>query len=83
MALMIPDSVLGQAGLSEDEARVEIACRLFELHRLSVWQAAQYACLTRVEMEAQLLQRGIFLYEVTEEQLSAELRAMDRLGIPG
>ncbi len=83
MALLIPDSVLEQAGLSEDEARVEIACRLFELHRLSLWQAAQYARLTRVEMEAQLLQRKIPLYEVTEEQLSAELRAMDRLGIPG
>jgi predicted HTH domain antitoxin len=70
MALMIPDSVLEQAGLSEDEARVEIACRLFELHRLGLWQAAQYARLTRGEMEAQLLQRRILLHEVTEEQLA-------------
>ena len=34
-------------------------------------------------MEAQLLQRGIPLYEATEELLSAKLLAMDRLGIPG
>jgi hypothetical protein len=34
-------------------------------------------------MEAELLQRDIPLYEVTEKQLNAELAAMDRLGIPG
>ncbi|MDZ7617601.1 MAG: hypothetical protein U1E05_11385 [Patescibacteria group bacterium] len=32
---------------------------------------------------SELLRRSIPLYEVTEEQLSAELAAMDRLGIPG
>ena len=83
MPLTIPDSVLEQAGLSEVEARVEIACRLFEMRRLGLWQAAQWAGLVRVEMEAELLRRGISLYEVTAEQLHAELAAMDRLGVPG
>ena len=83
MALTIPDSVLQQAGLSEQEARLEIACRLFQTHRLSLWQSAQWAGLARVEMEAELLRRGIALYEITREQLNAELGAMDRLGIPG
>ena len=83
MPLTIPDSVLEQAGLSEDQARVEIACRLFEMRRLSLWQAAQWAGLARVEMEAELLRRGISLYEVTADQLDAELAAMDRLGVPG
>jgi predicted HTH domain antitoxin len=83
MPLTIPDSVLEQASLSEEEARLEIACRLFELHRLSLWQAAQWAALTRVEMEAELLHRKISIYEVTAEQLDTELAAMDRLGIPG
>jgi len=77
---MIPDSVLEQAGLSEDQARVEIACRLFGMRRLSLWQAAQWAGLERVEMEAELLGRGISLYEVTADH---ELAAMDRLGVPG
>jgi predicted HTH domain antitoxin len=83
MSLTIPDSVLEQAGLSEDEARVEIACRLFEMRRLSLWQAAQWAGLARVEMEAELLRRGIPLYDISADQLDAELAAMDRLGIPG
>jgi predicted HTH domain antitoxin len=83
MALTIPDSLLEQAGLTEQEARVEIACRLFQSRRLKLWAAAQWAGLSRVEMEAELLQRDIPLYEVTEKQLNAELAAMDRLGIPG
>jgi predicted HTH domain antitoxin len=83
MPLTIPDSLLVQAGWTEQMARLEIACRLFQTRRLSLWQAAQWAGLARVEMEAELLRRGIALYEVTEEQLNAELAAMDRLGIPG
>jgi len=83
MPLTIPDSVLEQAGLSEAEACVEIACRLFEMRRLSLWQAAQWAGLDRVEMEAALLRRKISLYEIAPGQLDAELEAMDRLGVPG
>ena len=83
MPLTIPDSVLEQAGLTEQDAKLEIACRLFQAHRLSLWQAARWAGLARVEMEAELLRRGIAIYEVTEEQLNAELAAMDQLGIPG
>jgi len=83
MPVTIPDSVLEQAGLTEQEARVEIASRLFQLRRLGLWQAAQWAGLSRAEMESELLRRRIPLYEVTEGQLSAELAAMDRLGVPG
>jgi predicted HTH domain antitoxin len=34
-------------------------------------------------MEAELLRRGIPLYDISADQLDAELAAMDRLGIPG
>ena len=83
MPLTIPDSVLKEAGLTEQQARIEIACRLFQANRLSLWQTARYAGITRVEAEAELLRRGIALYALTEEQLNEELAAMDRLGIPG
>ncbi len=83
MPLTIPDSLLEQARLTEQDAKTEIACRLFQAHRLSLWQAAQWAQLSRVEMEVELRRRSIPFYEVTEEQISAELAAMDRLGIPG
>ncbi|MDZ7618197.1 MAG: UPF0175 family protein [Patescibacteria group bacterium] len=87
--LNIDEAILEQAarltGVREKTklVRMGLACQLFHAHRLSLWQAAQWAQLSRVEMEAELLRRSIPLYEVTEEQLSAELAAMDRLGIPG
>lgn len=83
MPLTIPDSLLEQAGWTEQDARLEIACRLFQTRRLRLGQAAQWAGLSRPEMEVELLRRGIALYEVTKEQVDAELAAMDRLGIPG
>ena len=83
MPLTIPDALLEQAGWSEQTARLELACELFRAKRLSLGQAAQWAGLSRVEMEAELLRRHIPIYEVTEEQVRAELAAMDRLGIPG
>ena len=39
MPLTIPDSLLEQAKLTEQDAKIEIACRLFQAHRLSLWQA--------------------------------------------
>ncbi|MFV2067918.1 MAG: UPF0175 family protein, partial [Pirellulales bacterium] len=49
MPLTISDSLLEQAGLTVQEARLEIACRLFQTHRLSLWQAAQWTGLARGE----------------------------------
>jgi predicted HTH domain antitoxin len=82
MPLTIPDSLLEQVGWTEQDARLDLACRLFQTRRLRLWQAAQWAGLSRVEMEAELLRRGIARYEVTKDQVDAELAAMDRLGIP-
>lgn len=83
MSLVIPDEVLATAGLSEAEARLEVACRLFDAGKLPLWDAAQWVAMSRVEFEAQLLARGIAIYRPTPEDLRSELEAMDRLGIPG
>ncbi len=37
--LIVPDEMLRQAGLSEREALLEFACRLFDAGRLSLWSA--------------------------------------------
>jgi predicted HTH domain antitoxin len=81
MALTIPDDLLRGAGLSESEAKLEIACRLFEAGRLDFWPAARWAGLTRVGFEEELLRRGIFLHRPTAEELDADLRAMERMGV--
>jgi predicted HTH domain antitoxin len=81
MPLTVPDEVLQQTGMNEEEARVEIACRLFDAGRLTLWSAAQWLGLSRVEIETQLLQREISIYRPTSADLAMELEAFDRLGI--
>ena len=64
--------------MSEGEARIEFACRLFDAGRLELWPAAQTAGLTRAEMEGELLKRGIPVYRPTVEDLHADLQAMEK-----
>jgi predicted HTH domain antitoxin len=81
MPLTIPDEVLQQTELTEREAVIEIACRLFDAGKLHLWPAAKWLGMTRMEFEDELLKRKIPLYRPTVEDLREELAAMDRLGI--
>jgi predicted HTH domain antitoxin len=81
MPLTLSDEVLKQAGMTAEEARIEIACRLFDARKLGLWPAARFAGLTRTQFEGELLERGIPLYRPTIADIDAEMAAMDRLGI--
>jgi predicted HTH domain antitoxin len=76
MPLTITDEALLQAGLSEREALVEFACRLFDAQKLALWPAARLAGLSRVEMENELAQRGIAIYRPTVEDLHQDLTSI-------
>ncbi len=75
--LHVPGDVLEQAGISEKEALLELACRLFETDRLTVFLAAKVAGLSQAEFEGVLLDRKIPLYRYTEEDLENDLRTAD------
>jgi predicted HTH domain antitoxin len=81
MPLTLSDDVLKQAGLTADEARIEIACRLFDAGKLDLWPAAQFAELSRTQFETELMKRKIPIYRLTLEDLVAEQKALDELGI--
>lgn len=78
--LRIPNDVLRQAGLTEQEAVLELACRLFQTGRLGLFQAAQLAGLPQAEFEDFLLEHGIPLYAYSENDLRDDLST---LGQPG
>ena len=80
MPLMISDEMLASAGLTEEEAKQEIACRLFDAGRLSLPEATRWAGMTRTAFEAALLARGLPLIRVNEAYWQAELDSMQRLG---
>jgi predicted HTH domain antitoxin len=79
MPLTITDETLEKAGMTADEARVEIACRLFDAGKLDLWPAAQLAQRTRSEFEGELLERKIPIYRPTLEDIKAELAAFEQM----
>ena len=54
MPVVISDETLRDAGLTEREALVEIACELFGAGKLALWPAARLAGVNRVTFEQAL-----------------------------
>ncbi len=82
MPVLIPDETLRAAGLTEREALIEIACRLFDAGKLHLWPAAKLAGLSRAEMEGELMSRKIAIYRPTMEDLAEDLATLNRLRGP-
>ncbi len=80
MPLVIPDEVLQAAGLNESEAKVEIACRLFDAGKLAFGYAARLADLEAGILELELQRRGIARYRYTEEMLDNDVSVLQKLG---
>jgi predicted HTH domain antitoxin len=79
MPLTIPDQLLNEAGLSELEARVEIACRLYDAGKLTMPQATRWAGISRTQLEAALLERHLPLVRVNEQYWQQEIEGLKRL----
>lgn len=77
--LSIPEEILKAAGLTERDATVEFACRLFEARKLSLHLAAKLAGLSRPAMEEALLQRGIPIYRPTPQDFADDLETLRHL----
>ncbi len=83
MPLVIDDETLRAAGLTEREARIELACRLFESGRLELWPAAQFCGLDRIDFIQELGKRKIDGFRYGPEELRQDLETLDRvLGKP-
>lgn len=80
MPLTISDQLLQEAGLSQAEAQIEIACRLYDSGKLTMPQATRWAGLTRTEFEAALLQRHLPLIRVDEQYWRQEVVGLTRPG---
>ena len=79
MPLTIPDNFLIDAGFSEQEARLEIACRLYDAKKLSLPQAGRWAGVSRTEFEAALRERHLPLIRIDEDYWEQELEGLEVL----
>ena len=59
MPLIIGDDILREAKLTEAEARVEFACRLYAAERLSFDSAVHLSGLSSERLREELVSRGI------------------------
>jgi predicted HTH domain antitoxin len=81
MSITISDDVLKEAGLSERDALIEFACRLFDAGKLHLPAAAKLAGLDRASFEGELRARKISVYRPTVEDLRHDLDSLRRMGI--
>jgi predicted HTH domain antitoxin len=79
MTITIPDDILAQAGLTERDALIEFACRLYDADRLTKPAAARLAGLDRVGFEIELRKRGIAVYRPTPEDFRSDMETLRQL----
>jgi predicted HTH domain antitoxin len=80
MPLEIPDELLHAAAMSEQEAKIEIACCWFDAGKLTLGHAARLAGRSELEFESQLERRGLPRYHYTEEMLDQDVQTLKKLG---
>ena len=80
MPLVISDEQLQAMQMNEQNARIEIACRLFDGERLSLPAAAKFAGLDRPSMEGELRRRKISIYRPTLEDFRQDMETLRKLG---
>lgn len=80
MPLTISDEQLSDAGITEQDARVEVACRMYDAGRLSLLQAMRWANLSRVELEAALIELGLPIVKMTLKDFEDDLATIQRMG---
>lgn len=79
MTVNIPDDILKAAGLTERGVLVELACRLFDADRLDFNSAARLAGLSRVELERELLARGLAIVHYSAEEYRQDRETLAHL----
>ena len=79
MPLIIDDEMLQTAGMTEAEARIEVACRLYDAEKLTFGQAIQWSGLRRTLFESALIDRGLPVYKITLEDLQEDMANLDKV----
>jgi predicted HTH domain antitoxin len=79
MPVVISDETLKQAGMTEQEAIVEIACRLYDIGKLQLWPAAKMAGMSRGDFEQELMNRKIYVYRPTVQDFADDVATLERL----
>ena len=80
ITIALPDQPLGDVEMTDDELTEEIrmlaAVKLYELGRISSGRAAEFAGISRVEFFNELGQYNVSPFQITPEELKAEVKGL-------
>lgn len=80
MALVLDDKKLKKFNLNEQEFRIEMATHFYEIGKMSIGQATQFARLDRVSFQKELTKRKIRI-RFTITDLHHDLKTIQSLDI--
>ncbi|WP_282782868.1 UPF0175 family protein [Phaeodactylibacter xiamenensis] len=78
MSIVISDELLRAAAYTEQDFRIELAVHLYDLERLSMGQARNFAGLDQISFQRELARRGVYI-KYGEEQLEEDLKAIEEM----
>jgi len=79
MPLVIDDDTLAALGMTADEARVEVAVRLFDADKLGTKHAAELAGMDRLDFWMECGRRGVPVFRYSIEEVERELALMEEM----
>lgn len=80
MSVVVPDTILEAAQLSEDELKLEIAIMLYIADKISSGMVRSWTGLSVIEFQHQLAKRDLYLnYDV--EDLEADIETLKSLDL--
>jgi predicted HTH domain antitoxin len=77
MTLTIPNDLLDAARLDERAFLIEMACHLFNIDRLTLFEAARLARLSRADFEDELHRRRIAIHRLDVQDLREDMRSLE------
>lgn len=79
MPVVISDELLQRMGMTDREALIEIACRLYDADVIAKPDASRLAGLSRNEFEGELSKRGLpWIRIVDPDYVRQEMEALER-----
>ncbi|MFN4254255.1 MAG: UPF0175 family protein [Saprospiraceae bacterium] len=80
MALLISDQFIQISGKTEQELSLELAVFFYVEMQMSLGKCAEFAGISRFELQRELARRGHFLH-ISESDVLHDLETLEKLGV--
>lgn len=79
MPLVIDDTILQNAGLTEQQAKLEFACAMFASGKIDFPASCAIAGLERIDIHQELGKRGLDSFGYTPDDLKQDIQTLNQI----